>query len=222
MAESSTRATAHIRVWDLPTRIFHLAIILLIAYLWWSEKNDDIADHKLAGFALTGLVVFRLYWGVFGSESARFSNFLRGPRAAWRYITRRAAPALGHSPLGGWSVAALLALIAIACVSGLFAIDEDGLEAGPFAPDIGLDWAQFAAHVHALVFDALLALIAVHVTAIIIYALAGKNLVLPMITGRVEEPEGAPPLRFASFWRFLIGIVLAAGTAYVLWRLDNA
>ena len=211
-----------VRVWDLPTRIFHGAIIGLIAYLWWTERTDDITNHKLAGFALIALVAFRIFWGIVGSQTARFSDFVKGPRAAWRYMTGRGSTSLGHNPIGGWSVVALLCLIAVECLLGLFAIDEDGLESGPLAPTIGLDWAQQAAHWHAMLFNVLLAVIGVHIGAVLVYSLFGKSLVLPMITGRRGTTKPSTLPTFAPWWLALCGVVLAAAAFYGLWRLDNS
>jgi cytochrome b len=212
--------SARVRIWDAPTRIVHWSIALLIAYLWWTETNDDIAHHKLAGFALIALLVFRLFWGIFGSQTARFSDFVKGPGAIWRYLRGRAGIKLGHNPLGALSVIALLVLVAAESALGLFAIDEDGLEAGPLAPSVDLDWAQWAAHWHALLFDGLLALIVLHIVAIAIYWLRGDNLFVPMITGR-KRIDADHTLHFAPFWMALIGIVLASLSFYGLWRLDN-
>src|SRR5215472_18142384 len=145
MSADGDRPTTVVKVWDLPTRVFHGAIVALLAFLWWTEKTEDIPDHKLAGFALIALIVFRIYWGVVGSETARFSNFVRGPRAVWRYMIGRAPQVLGHNPMGGLSVVLILFLLAAESLLGLFAVEEDGLESGPLAPLVGLDWAQLAA-----------------------------------------------------------------------------
>jgi cytochrome b len=219
MAEK-TGTRMRVKVWDVPTRIFHWSLALLIGYLWWTEEHDDIARHKLAGFAVIGLLVFRLFWGFFGSQTARFSDFVKGPGAIWSYLRGKADTKLGHNPLGALSVIALLLLVAIESVLGLFSIDEDGLESGPFAPSVGLDWAQWAAHWHALLFNALLVLIAVHAVAIAIYWLRGDNLLGPMLTGRKSMVTDTR-LRFAPFWLTLIGIALGGLSFYGLWRLDS-
>jgi cytochrome b len=216
------RKPTRVKVWDAPTRTFHWALVVLIALLWWSEKSNDIAFHKLTGFAVVGLIVFRVYWGLAGSSTAKFSSFLYGPREIWRYLRGRAAPTLGHNPLGGISVVVMLSLVAVESVLGLFAIDEDGLESGPLAPMIGLDWAQVAAHWHALVFDALLVAIAAHVVAVFAYWAGGNDLVLPMITGRKRLLADVVAPAPAPFWSILVGVALAAAVSYGLWRLDNS
>jgi cytochrome b len=99
-------------------RLVHWAIVALVGFCWWSAENDQLALHEIAGEVLVGLVVFRLIWGVVGSSTARFADFLRGPRAVVAYIgelrRRRSDHAIiGHNPLGGWSVAAMLGLLTL-------------------------------------------------------------------------------------------------------------
>jgi cytochrome b len=214
-------ATARVKVWDPPTRAVHWAFVLLVGFLWWSEKHDDIANHKRAGFALISLIVFRVYWGFAGSETARFANFVRGPREIWRYLRGRATAAIGHNPVGAISVVVMLALLASDSVVGLFAIDEDGLESGPFAPMVDLDWAQAAARWHALLFDLLIGVIGVHILAVTLYWLAGSNLVLPMITGRKPLAHGTTASRQAAWWSLPLGVALAGAAFFALWRLDT-
>ena len=158
----------------------------LIPFAWWSEETDHINWHKLSGFLVVALVVFRIYWGLLGSWSSRFANFLRGPRAAWRYVRGRGSEIISHNPLGGWSVAAMLLLLLGECICGLFAIDEDGYEAGPFASYISFDRARFAMHLHNWLFYALLGLIGLHVATVLLYWVSGRNLVWPMISGNKQ------------------------------------
>jgi len=142
--------------------------------------------------------VFRLIWGFAGADSARFSGFLRGPRTVVAHVRGRGASVSGHTPVGGWSVAAMLAMIAIQLALGLFSVDEDGLEAGPLSRFLSFDASRAVARLHHLGFDVLLALIGLHLVAIAFYALRGRNLTAAMITGRGALAAGAAPLRFAS------------------------
>lgn len=214
-------STRPVTVWDLPTRIFHWALTALIPFLWWSADNDHLDLHKLAGFAVSALIVFRVYWGLFGAETVRFSYFLRGPRAVWSYLRRHNISALGHNPLGGWSVVALLTMVSIETGLGLFAIDEDGLESGPLASYASIDTARMAAHWHAVLFNPLLALIGLHVAAIVYYHLRRQNLVGPMITGRIRVTSEVPAPRSASLLSLIFGLVLAGAAFVGLWWLDN-
>ena len=79
MTGTEPGSTRIVPVWDIPTRIFHWSLVVLIPFLWWTYQNDQMVWHKIAGFAVIALLIFRLYWGFFGAETARFSNFMRGP-----------------------------------------------------------------------------------------------------------------------------------------------
>jgi cytochrome b len=210
-----------VRVWDLPTRIVHWSLAALVLLLWWTSRNDDIALHKLLGFALLALLAFRLWWGFFGSETARFSDFLKGPRAIGAYLRTGATATRGHNPLGALSVVILLALLLTESGLGLFAIDEDGLEAGPLSSYVSFDTAQLAAHYHALVFDVLVGFTALHIIAVLVYFALGQNLIAAMISGRknvvfpIAEPQRAP------LWSLLIGLALASTLFVLLWCFDR-
>ena len=113
-------------IWDLPIRLFHWVLVGLIAFSWWSAEYhyDDL--HIWSGIAVLTLLIFRFLWGVFGSSTARFASFVRGPRAVFGYL-RGQWRGIGHNPLGALSVIALLGLVTVQTVLGLIASDEDGL-----------------------------------------------------------------------------------------------
>ena len=199
-----------VKVWDAPTRVFHWALVVLIPLSWWTAEQERFDLHVPLGLVTLGLLLFRLMWGFVGGSTARFAGFVKGPRAAIDYLSGRAPPVLGHNPLGGWSVIAMLAALAAQVGLGLFAGDEDGLESGPLAHLVSYDLAEEIADLHEDMFDVLLVLIGLHVAAILFYAIVRRrNLVKPMITGSDDAPEDAPPMRQAPAWRF----VLAAGAA---------
>ncbi len=204
-----------IRVWDLPTRIVHWAIVILIPYSWWTATHDQLGRHRLSGYSLLGLILFRLIWGFAGSASSRFTSFVRGPRAVLRYLRGKDGPARpGHNPLGGWSVLALLLAIAAQIVLGLFAIDEDGLESGPLSYLVSFDTARALALVHHKLFWVIVALAALHICAILFYLTRGKNLAPAMVTGsaRVEADIEAPAI--APLWRAIVAAIVAAAIAW--------
>ena len=209
------------RVWDLPTRIVHWLIAALVLLLWWTSKGDDIALHKLFGFALLALLAFRLWWGFFGSETARFSDFVRGPRAVAAYVRAGTTATRGHNPLGALSVLALLALLLIESGLGLFAIDEDGLEAGPLSSYVSFDTAQLATHYHALLFDILVGFIALHIMAVLAYLALGQNLIAAMFSGRKHFASPTADPRRASLSSLLIGLGIACALFALLWSLDR-
>ncbi len=207
-----------VRIWDLPVRLFHWAIVLLVPALWATHQWDMLDTHILLGEIMLGLVLWRLLWGVLGSSTARFAAFVRGPGAVLRYL-RGGGKAFGHNPLGGWSVVAMLLVLGVQVGLGLFASDEDSLYEGPLAHRVSYATARTLAHRHETVFWVLVALIALHVLAILYYRLVRRDdLVTPMITGRGEAVAGAGPLVPAPLWRLLLSVVLATAITFVVIR----
>ena len=209
-----------VRVWDLPVRLFHWAIVLLVPAMWATHEIERMDLHILLGQILLGLVLFRMIWGLIGSSTARFAGFVRGPRTVARYLRGRGGPALGHNPLGGWSVVAMLLLLLTQIGLGLFAIDEDALHEGPLSYLVSYETARILAHRHETIFYLLVALIAVHIAAILYYRLVRHDkLVGPMITGTRKAGAGddAAMIR-APLWRFLVAAGLAVGGTLAIVR----
>lgn len=207
-------------IWDLPTRLFHWLLAALIGFSWWAQE-DHLDWHRISGFAIAGLLVFRLWWGVAGSSTARFSGFLKGPGAILAYLKGSGPGAVGHNPLGGWSVAAMLLALVVQVGLGLFSVDQDGFESGPLAKYVSFDTGRLAAGGHEIVFNILLGLIVLHLAAIGWYAARRQNLVRPMITGRGTLPEGAAKPVMAPMWRLLVGLVLGGATFGLLFWLEK-
>jgi cytochrome b len=214
---------ARVRVWDLPTRLMHWAIVVLVAVSWWTHQSDHMDWHRISGYTLLGVLVFRIYWGFAGATTARFSSFVRGPRAFVRYAGKlfdrsHSAPVLGHNPMGGWSVLALLALLLIQTSLGLFSVDTDGLESGPLASFVSFDTGRLAAEWHERVFNLLLVLIAVHVIVVLFYLVWRRENLVSAMVGGYKRVVGETPadLRFVSVWRALLGIVIAG---LVVWAV---
>jgi cytochrome b len=196
-------------IWDLPTRLFHWALVLIVPAMWATHELHQMQIHIVLGQVLLGLLLFRLIWGMIGGSTARFAGFVRGPRAVWRHARGRAVDYFGHNPMGGWSVVAMLLVLAVQIGLGLFATDEDGLDSGPLSHLVSYDSARTLAHRHETFFYILLALIALHLGAILYYWLVRRdNLVAPMITGR--RADGEDMIR-APLWRFLLAAALALG-----------
>lgn len=214
-------ASAKVAVWDLPVRLFHWSLVLLIALSWWSAENDRLELHMYSGYAILTAVIFRLLWGVFGSSTARFSTFVHGPRAVIAYIRgSRAWGSIGHSPLGALSVLAMLVVLKLQVATGLVNADDDGLGEAPLAPLVSLETADFIQEAHELLFDLLLVLIALHVAAVLYYHLRGYNLVGPMVTGRAQVDPGTEAMRPGRWWAAFA--CLAAAVAITRWVIAGA
>lgn len=210
-----------VRVWDAPIRLFHWTLAGLIAFSWYTAEEQMLDWHLRSGIAILALILFRVFWGMFGSSTARFSNFIKGPAKIIAYLKGKTGESLGHNPLGALSVVALLTLTALQVVLGLFSEDNDGLMAGPFSLMISPQLAETLTELHESLFNVLLAFIVLHVVAIVVYAIRGKKLVGPMITGttRVEEEPGVEEMTPGRGWVALVCLVAAAAIAGLVWSM---
>jgi cytochrome b len=209
-------------VWDLPIRLFHWLLTGLIGFSWWSVKYHHTDWHIWSGIAILTLLVFRLLWGVFGSSTARFATFVRGPRAVLAYVRDNSSWRMaGHTPLGALSIVAMLVAVAIQVGLGLIATDEDGLNEGPLAQLVSLPVSETARDIHEYWFYVVLALIVLHVGAIIYYKVfRGQTLVKGMFSGRIALSPGVEPMRPARWW--VAVLCLAAAFAVARWVIAGA
>ena len=208
---------AGVRVWDAPVRLFHWGLVALIGCSWWTGRAHAMDGHRLSGYAILGLVVFRVFWGFAGPRTARFADFVRGPRAVLAHARRMSAThhRPGHNPVGGWSVVLMLGALAVMVSAGLFAVDVDGLESGPLSDWLSFDAGRQAAHIHAFMFNVLLGLIGLHVVAIIVHRVwLGHDLVRPMITGRSHDAPADGGIAPAARWRLAVGAARAVGVGW--------
>jgi cytochrome b len=213
-----------IKVWDAPTRFFHWTLVALFAGMWFSgeQGGDWLHYHVLCGEAVAALLLFRLIWGVVGSETARFSQFVKGPAAIRRYLRGEVVGQQpGHNPLGGLMVVGLLAVLLLQVASGLFASDVDSYTFdGPLAKLITSGLSESITGFHKLLFNFILLLVAMHVAAIVAYRVLRKqNLVKPMLTGYQEVSGDVPPLRFRSGLLAVLALLAASGGVFLLTRL---
>lgn len=212
--------TARVAVWDLPTRLFHWTLAALIAFCWWTAEEHEYDLHLWSGMAVLTLLLFRLFWGLFGSSTARFDTFVRGPAAVRDYLAGRWR-GIGHTPLGALSVVALLGLTAIEVGLGLFASDEDGLLLGPLSGFVSPAFSDELAEIHEALFDVLLVVIGIHVAAVLFYWIVKKrNLVWPMVTGQAKLEPGTEPMHRGKWWVAVLSLV--AAIAITRWIVAGA
>jgi len=215
-----------LRVWDLPTRLFHVAFALtVVAAIACAKLGSDLMTwHVRLGIVALALVVFRILWGLVGPRTARFSQFVVSPARAWRYLRHEAAAHgahAGHNPLGGWSVIAMLLIIGLQATSGLFANDEISVE-GPLARFVSDATSSALTGLHKFNEKPLFAILILHVLAIAVYTVKGQSLVRPMITGdalRSSLPPGTPGTRDDAVTRLtalLIATLAATGAWWLL------
>ena len=183
------------RIWDLPIRLFHWAIVVLLGFSWLSAEIGTgfwMRLHVLSGLTILAMLLFRVIWGFIGSDTARFTRFLKSPMEAFRHLghmTRREADTeIGHNAAGGWMVLGLLALLAFQVATGLCA-NDDAMTEGPLALRVGKETSDWLTHLHDLNFKLIQIAVVLHVLAVIAYrVLKGQNLLTPMITGKKRLP----------------------------------
>jgi cytochrome b len=211
-----------IKVWDLPVRLFHWSIVVLIAAAWTTQEFNKMEWHMRIGYAILALLLFRIVWGFAGSDTARFMMFLKSPAAALRHLSRlrRREPdrEIGHNAAGGWMVLLMLALLGVQAGTGLFSNDDSATD-GPLVHLIDKDRSDWLSHVHALNFNLILAVIVLHIVAVSAYAvLKRQNLVRPMLTGTKEMPgDTAAPRLVSPLWA---AVALAAAAGVVAWLVN--
>jgi len=214
MIETAAPAT---RLWDVPVRIVHWAFVVLMPLLWWTAEEGQLDRHKTIGLTMIGLIVFRLIWGVVGSSTARFAKFISGPHTVLAYLrgTGEKTPIVGHNPLGGFSVIALLLVLLTQASIGLFAQDVDGIESGPLSYLVDYDTADLAREIHHAMFNVILGLVALHVVAILFYLIVKRqNLITPMITGTKRFATTVVAPRIAPLWLAGVAAAVSAGVAW--------
>jgi len=222
-AEPMSDASRVVLVWDVPIRLFHWLIATLVAAAYATWRLNWMVWHGRIGDALLALLLFRLLWGFFGSETARFSRFLTSPRIAvehLRYTLRREPDRqVGHNPAGGWMVLFLLALLLAETLTGLY-VANDIADVGPLTGIVPAAVANAIEASHAILWDVLLAAIVLHVLAIVGYAaVKGQNLVRPMVTGTKVLPVSLPAPQIAGLARAALLLVGAAAAAAILANL---
>ena len=193
--------SSRVLVWDLPTRLFHwlLLVCVILSFVTGNIGGNVLEYHLLSGYAILVLLIFRLAWGFVGSRTARFSSFVKGPATVLSHLRvllqkKTEKPYLGHNPLGGWSIVAMLLVLFLQVATGLFA-NDDILTQGPLYVWVSKETSNLLTWVHLINRFVLVALIAVHVCAVFFYFFfKHENLIMPMVSGRkrwhaaVENP----------------------------------
>lgn len=184
-----------IKVWDIPTRVFHWALVAVFIVAFLTSRNESRLDfHTIAGYLALGLVSFRVLWGFAGNRYARFSDFVRGWPEIRSFISaalrhRRPPRVLGHNPLVGWVVLGMLSVTFVIAITGIITYSgEENL--GLFAGLFSFKTAVYSHTVHELAADLVIIMIIVHVCAALIHDFVFReNIILSMVTGVKEDEE---------------------------------
>jgi cytochrome b len=222
--QNTARFPRLVRVWDLPTRLFHwlLVIFVITSFTTGHIGGNAMQYHKWSGFTILSLILFRLIWGFVGSRESRFMTFVKGPSAVAHYamtLPRKAATHYrGHNPLGGWSIIAMLFALLVQAATGLFANDDIATE-GPLYKWVSKATSDALTRVHRLNREVIIVLVSIHVLAVFFYFFYKReNLVKPMITGmkRWNGTEPDPAIGRTSIAAAIAG--LAGLAVYFLVR----
>lgn len=218
--EQTLQGLGTVRVWDLPTRLFHWLLVALVAGSFATGKvgGNAMIYHEWCGEAILALLIFRVVWGFIGSAPSRFGTFLAGPSTVFRYaltlLRRDEDHHLSHNPLGGWSVMAMLLVLLIQAGTGLFANDDIFIE-GPLYKWVSKATSDRLTSIHHFNHDVIIVLVAVHVAAVLFHLVYKKeNLILPMITGR-KSWKGSPKVAAAPAPAWLAALVATAAAVAV-------
>lgn len=217
-----------VKVLDLPVRVFHWVLAALTCFSWWSgtQGGDPLwmTYHLWSGYSILTLLLFRIAWGFVGSTHARFSDFLYGPRAIIEFLKtlprREAARFAGYNPLGGLSVVLIFLCVALQIGTGLFANDDIVTE-GPLYKWVSKGTSDFLTTIHSYNFYVILALVSLHVTAVLFHlAYKSENLFAPIFTGNklLSQDAAAAKTRDPGSGLALLVFGIAALAVYLLVR----
>jgi cytochrome b len=216
-----------VRVWDLPTRLFHwlLAACVIGSVITAKVGGNAMVWHFRLGYAILALLAFRLLWGLVGGHWSRFARFIYSPATLWRYLRGQARDGahleVGHSPTGALSVFALLGILLLQVATGLVADDEIA-NTGPLIQYVSGATSSLATGWHKGWGQWLIiGLVVLHVAAIAFYLLKKRqNLITPMLSGDKPLPEGVPSSADGAAARMLAAALLAACAGGVAWLVS--
>lgn len=218
-----------IKIWDLPTRLFHWCLAALFVTSWASAEFDYFTIHYYSGYGILTLVIFRLIWGFAGSDTSRLLSYVKSPFTVLDYMkslgARKAGNEIGHNPMGGYAVLALIALLAAQIVTGLFAQDVDFINSGPLSGMVSFELGNQASDLHHLLFDFLLIMVCIHLTAVTFHeGYKREGLIRAMITGWRGYGDDGPtnPPTLMPVTRGLFVFILAGlAMVFIVWVLPT-
>lgn len=216
--------TTSVKIWDLPTRLFHWTLVLGMGFMWLSAELGGLwMDwHLSVGIFMLALIIFRIIWGFVGSDTDRFTLFVHAPAKAIQHIKELKAGGTayyaGHNPLGAWMVVFLLVGVLLQALSGLF-VSDDILVEGPLYGLVSESTAGAMTSFHHLWFNILLLAALVHILTIGFYKIRKQtNLIKAMVSGSADWPLAQQPipdpLSFKSPWLALSIFIVVYGAVY--------
>ena len=215
-------STHRVRIWDLPTRFFHWALLVCIVGLVATGKigNEWMVWHFRLGYCVMTLLLFRIVWGFVGGKWSRFASFIYAPGTVIDYLKGQGKPehSAGHNPLGAGSVFALLLILMAQVGTGLIS-DDEITNQGPLARFVSGARVSLATWWHKDIGQyAIFALVALHIVAILFYLYKkNENLIRPMINGDKEMAQAVESAKDTAGSRIAALVVLALCAGFVYW-----
>lgn len=213
-----------IQVWDLPIRLFHWTLAVMIVVCIYTINVENITAHQYAGVFVLILLLFRVIWGLFGSSTAQFWDFLKGPVAIYNYLRYGISKTEGHNPMGAYMVLFMLIVLLTQTITGLFLTDNTYLhQDSPLYKLISSDTRKYFKAIHQYNLYVIYVMVGLHIAAIFGYFLfKGQNLVKTMIIGSRKENEWHSPMakemKGNKPWlALMIFIVLGVFVPYILY-----
>lgn len=221
MSNNNNKSLNRVRVWDLPTRLFHWALVVCVIgqAITGTIGGNAMLWHFRLGYAVLALLLFRIIWGLVGGRWSRFGAFIYTPQSVINYLKGQGQPehSVGHSPIGAGSVFAMLGFLLMQVGSGLLSDDEIAF-AGPLTRFVSNATVSLATSYHKNIGKwVLLALVLLHLLAIIFYLRRKNKLVSAMLHGDKELVMPAPPSRDDTVSRVSALLILAACAAVAYW-----
>ncbi len=216
-----------VRVWDLPTRVFHWALVLCVIGLVVSglRGGDAMVWHFRMGYTVLSLLLFRIVWGLVGGRWSRFASFIYAPGTVLAYLKGQGKPehSAGHNPLGAGSVFAMLLFLLAQVGTGLFA-DDDISNSGPLSKFVANATVSLATNYHKNIGKfVLIALVVLHIAAILFYLFKKKeNLVKPMLGGDKLMTAAVPSARDTAGSRVMAAVIFAVCASAVALMVNRA
>ncbi len=208
-----------VRVWDLPTRLFHWLLVNGLVLMYLTAITGKMRWHLYIGLFLLGLIIFRMLWGFLGSQSARFKDFVKGQKEIRRYLkghmSENEQP--GHNPVSALMAIALMALVSLQIISGMLASNLKARFSGHLPQLMPEGIIPFAQKAHSVLFWILLSVSIIHIVGIVLHGLIKKqNLFTPMITGYKKIAGATPELKFAPRGLSLVLSIATVAIVYLL------
>ncbi len=185
-----------ITVWDLPIRLFHWALVVMLVVSIYTIDNEEITAHQYVGVFILILLSFRTAWGLIGSSTARFWDFIKGPKAAYDYLRYGITKTEGHNPLGAYMVLFMLLVLFVQTITGLFLGDNTYLhQDSPLYKLISSETRSYFKIIHQYNLYVIYTMVGLHILAIVMYLFVkGQNLVKTMVVGSRKEEEWHNPM----------------------------